>query len=110
MFMLSMNRTTFSFERFSLTPALSRLERENNRPMACAVTMTVVHGPNACEKIERERGCVEDQPQRVATFRAEHRTSNDEAAANAEHAKACTPNAFLIFEFFIPWSKLRDNL
>ena len=29
----SMNRTTFSFERFSLTPALSRLERENCPPM-----------------------------------------------------------------------------
>jgi hypothetical protein len=47
----------FSFERFSLTsafarlrrdePALSRLERENNLPMVCAVTTTMVHGPNA---------------------------------------------------------------
>ena len=74
-----MNRTIFSFERFSLpmnlilqhsimqylmklwvqgfnarksfrgilTPALSRLERENSLPMVCAVTMTVVHGFNA---------------------------------------------------------------
>ena len=44
---LSMNGTTFSYERFSLTPALSRKERENNFPMVCAVTMTVVHGLNA---------------------------------------------------------------
>jgi hypothetical protein len=44
---LSMNRAIFSFERFSLTPALSRWERENNLPMVCAVMMTVVHGPNA---------------------------------------------------------------
>jgi hypothetical protein len=29
---LPMNRTRFSFERFSLTPALSRWERENDRP------------------------------------------------------------------------------
>jgi hypothetical protein len=28
---LPMNRTRFSFERFSLTPALSRWERENRR-------------------------------------------------------------------------------
>jgi hypothetical protein len=28
-----MNRTTFSFERFSLTPTLSQRERENNRPI-----------------------------------------------------------------------------
>jgi hypothetical protein len=30
---LTMSRTTFFFERFSLTPALSRWERENGRPM-----------------------------------------------------------------------------
>jgi hypothetical protein len=29
----SMNRMTFSFKRFSLTPALSHKERENCRPM-----------------------------------------------------------------------------
>jgi hypothetical protein len=29
-----MNRTTFSFARLSLTPALSRWERENRRQMA----------------------------------------------------------------------------
>ena len=29
-----MNRTRFSFGRFSLTPALSRWERENRRPIA----------------------------------------------------------------------------
>jgi hypothetical protein len=28
-----MNRMAFSFERFSLTPALSRWERENNIPI-----------------------------------------------------------------------------
>jgi hypothetical protein len=32
-FSLPMNRTRFSFERFSLTPALSRWERENYRQM-----------------------------------------------------------------------------
>jgi hypothetical protein len=30
---LSMNRIKFSLERFSLTPALSRWERENYSPM-----------------------------------------------------------------------------
>jgi hypothetical protein len=29
----TMERMTFSFERFSLTPALSRQERENNPPI-----------------------------------------------------------------------------
>jgi hypothetical protein len=32
-FSLTMNRTRFSFERFSLTPALSRWERGNDRLM-----------------------------------------------------------------------------